>query len=78
MVNWNRKKVSLYPTIYSPSVGFNEGIFAIRYSLKTLSDYGYHNVALQKASGSGFATFEYLLRHNATTMWESWWWVLHC
>jgi hypothetical protein len=53
--------------------GFNEGIFAIRYALKTLSDNGFHNLALSKASGFGIGTFEYMLSHNATTMWESWW-----
>ena len=53
--------------------GFNEGIFAIRYSMKTLSDMGFHNVAVRKATGFGFATPEYMMRHNATTMWESWW-----
>jgi hypothetical protein len=53
--------------------GFHEGIFAIRYSLKTLSEMGFHHIALRKATGTGMATFEYLLRHNATTMWESWW-----
>mmetsp|Transcript_20452 Transcript_20452/g.42912 ORF Transcript_20452/g.42912 Transcript_20452/m.42912 type:complete len:1082 (-) Transcript_20452:914-4159(-) len=53
--------------------GFNEGILAIRYSLKVLSDNGFHHIALRKAAGFGFATPEYLLRHNATTMWESWW-----
>ena len=53
--------------------GFGEGIFAIRYSLKTLSDMGYHHIALRKASGIGFGTTEYMLSHNATTMWESWW-----
>jgi len=53
--------------------GFNEGIFAIRYSMKALSDMGFHNVALRKANGFGFATPEYMMGHNATTMWESWW-----
>mmetsp|Transcript_40975 Transcript_40975/g.72060 ORF Transcript_40975/g.72060 Transcript_40975/m.72060 type:complete len:1376 (-) Transcript_40975:70-4197(-) len=53
--------------------GFNEGIFAIRYALKTLSDMGFHHIALRKAAGFGFATSEYMMRHNATTMWESWW-----
>ena len=53
--------------------GFNEGIFGIRYSLKTLSDMGFHNIALRKAAGFGFGTPEYMMRHNATTMWESWW-----
>ncbi|KAK1749276.1 alpha-L-rhamnosidase [Skeletonema marinoi] len=53
--------------------GFHEGIFSMRYSLSTLSEMGFHHIALRKASGTGMATFEYLLRHNATTMWESWW-----
>lgn len=53
--------------------GFNEGILAIRYALKTLSDNGFHNIALSKAGGLGIGTFEYMLSHNATTMWESWW-----
>jgi len=53
--------------------GFNEGIFAIRYALKTLSDNGFHHIALRKASGTGMATVEYMMRHNATTLWESWW-----
>lgn len=53
--------------------GFNEGIFAVRYALKTLSESGYHNVALDKANGFGVGTYDYLLSHNATTMWESWW-----
>ena len=57
--------------------GFNEGILAIRYALKTLSEFGFHNVALRKATGIGFGTPEYMLRHNATTLWETWWWVLH-
>jgi hypothetical protein len=53
--------------------GFSEGIFAIRYALKTLSENGYHNVALDKANGFGVGTWEYMLSHNATTHWESWW-----
>jgi hypothetical protein len=53
--------------------GFHEGIFSMRYSLRTLSEMGYHHIALRKATGTGMATFEYLLGHNATTMWESWW-----
>ncbi|KAL7525668.1 hypothetical protein ACHAXR_001106, partial [Thalassiosira sp. AJA248-18] len=53
--------------------GFNEGIFAIRYALKTLSDTGFHHIALRKAAGFGFGTPEYMMRHNATSMWESWW-----
>lgn len=39
--------------------GFNEGIFAIRYALKTLSDNGFHHIALRKATGFGFGTPEY-------------------
>jgi hypothetical protein len=38
--------------------GFSEGIFAVRYSLKTLSDNGFHNVALGKATG------EYKMHHQ--------------
>ena len=53
--------------------GFNEGIFAVRYALNTLSESGYHNVALDKAAGFGVGTWEYMLSHNATTHWESWW-----
>jgi len=53
--------------------GFSEGIFAVRYALKTLSDNGFHNLALSKANGFGVGTFEYMLSHNATTHWESWW-----
>ena len=53
--------------------GLNEGILAIRYALKTLSDNGFHHIALRKVSGFGMATPEYMMRHNATTMWESWW-----
>ena len=53
--------------------GFSEGIFAVRYALKTLSDNGFHNLALSKANGFGCGTFEYMLSHNATTHWESWW-----
>ena len=53
--------------------GFNEGIFGIRYALKTLSDMGFHHIALRKASGIGFGTTEYFLSHNATTLWETWW-----
>jgi hypothetical protein len=53
--------------------GFNEGIFSVRYALKTLSETGYHNVALDKANGFGVGTWEYMLSHNATTHWESWW-----
>lgn len=53
--------------------GFNEGIFGIRYALKTLSEMGYHHIALRKASGIGFGTIQYFLSHNATTLWETWW-----
>merc|ERR1711862_179628 len=34
---------------------------------------GFHHIALKKATGIGFGTPEYMLRHNATTLWESWW-----
>lgn len=58
---------------WSQWYGFNEGIFAVRYALKTLSDNGFHNHALAKANGFGCGTFEYMMSHNATTHWESWW-----
>lgn len=89
---------------WSQWLGFNEGIFAIRYSMKILSEMvsfvtvhilsycttlitnhnrsplyhlhgrqGFHNIALRKAAGNGFGTFEYMLSHNSTTMWESFW-----
>ena len=50
-----------------------EGILAVRYGLKALSDIGFHNIALSKVTGEGCPSFEYMLSHNATTMWESWW-----
>eukprot|EP00804_Cyclotella_cryptica_P001694 CCRYP_009074-RA/>CCRYP_009074-RA protein AED:0.22 eAED:0.22 QI:0/0/0/1/1/1/8/0/796 len=53
--------------------GLNEGIFAIRYALKALSETGFHHIALRKAAGSGFATPKYMMSHNGTTMWESFW-----
>lgn len=67
------KRGNIWSMGWSQWHGFNEGIFAIRYALKTLSDNGYHNIALAKASGFGVGTFEYMLSHNATTHWESWW-----
>jgi hypothetical protein len=41
--------------------------------MKTLSEMGFHNIALRKAAGTGMATPEYMMSHNATTMWESFW-----
>jgi hypothetical protein len=48
-----------YVMSWSQWQGFNEGIFAIRYALKTLSDMGFHHIALRKATGFGFGTPEY-------------------
>jgi len=62
-----------YQMHWSQWQGFNEGILGVRYILKALSESGFHNVALGKAIGHGFGTIEYMLRHNATTMWETWW-----
>ena len=62
-----------YTMHWSQWQGFNEGIFGVRYIIKMLSESGFHNVALGKATGTGFGTIEYLLRHNATSMWETWW-----
>jgi len=67
------KRGSQWSMGWSQWYGFNEGIFAVRYALKTLSDNGFHNLALSKANGFGCGTFEYMLSHNATTHWESWW-----
>jgi len=49
-----------------------EGILAVRYNLKALSEQGFHHVALNKAAGIGYPSFEYQLSHNATTLWETW------
>jgi hypothetical protein len=67
------KRGSQWAMGWSQWHGFSEGILAIRYALKTLSDNGLHNIALAKANGFGVGTFEYMLAHNATTHWESWW-----
>mmetsp|Transcript_584 Transcript_584/g.1146 ORF Transcript_584/g.1146 Transcript_584/m.1146 type:complete len:1344 (+) Transcript_584:204-4235(+) len=67
------KRGTKYAMGWSQWQGMNEGIFGIRYALKTLSDMGFHNIALRKAAGFGFGTAEYMMRHNATTFWESWW-----
>jgi len=67
------KRGSKWSMGWSQWHGFSEGILAVRYALKTLSDNGFHNIALAKASGFGVGTFEYMLSHNATTQWESWW-----
>lgn len=67
------KRGSIWSMGWSQWFGFNEGIFAVRYALKTLSDNGYHDIALNKANGFGVGTWEYMLSHNATTHWESWW-----
>eukprot|EP00978_Attheya_sp_CCMP212_P003157 scaffold6566_cov49-Attheya_sp.AAC.1 len=50
-----------------------EGILGIRYSLKTLSDFGFHNIALSRVSNGNFPGFAYMMSFNATTMWETWW-----
>lgn len=50
-----------------------EGVLGIRYKLKALSDMGFHNIALSKATGVGCPSFEYMLSHNATTLWETFW-----
>jgi hypothetical protein len=67
------KRGSIWSMGWSQWYGFSEGILAVRYALKTLSENGLHNIALAKAAGYGVGTFEYQLSHNATTHWESWW-----
>ena len=49
------------------------GIFGMRYTLKTLSDNGFHSLALTKASGSYMPSFGMMLSFNATTLWETYW-----
>jgi len=68
-----KRNASHFAMAWSQWQGFGEGMLSIRYALQTLSDNGFHHIALQKAAGVGFGTPEYMLRHNATTMWESWW-----
>lgn len=67
------KRGSIWSMGWSQWYAFSEGILAVRYALKTLSENGLHNIALAKASGFGVGTYEYQLSHNATTHWESWW-----
>jgi len=69
----NDKGEDKYDIVWKRRHHMPEGILAIRYSLKALSDMGFHSIALTKATGEGFPGFEYMLSHNATTMWESWW-----
>ena len=68
-----RRAKNAFNTIWKRRHNTPEGILAIRYSLKALSDIGFHNIALTKVTGDGCPSFEYMLSHNATTMWESWW-----
>ncbi len=68
-----KRNATHFAMAWSQWQGFGEGMLSIRYSLQTLSDNGFHHIALQKAAGVGFGTPEYMLRHNATTLWESWW-----
>ena len=49
------------------------GIFGMRYTLKTLSDNGFHSLALTKASGTYMPSFGMMLSFNATTLWETFW-----
>lgn len=49
------------------------GIFALRYTMTTLSDLGFHDIALSKAAAVEIPSFDYMLSHNATTLWETWW-----
>jgi len=61
-----------YVTMYASRTSMFEGIFSIRFSLKTLSDMGFHDIALSKATASHYPGFQFMLSHNATTMWETW------
>ena len=59
-----------YQVVYERRKSLFEGIFSIRFTLKILSDMGLHDVALSKAAAVGFPSFDYMMSHNATTMWE--------
>jgi hypothetical protein len=69
----NERGEERFQTMWRSRHNTPEGILALRYSLNALSDMGLHNIALSKVTGDGFPSFEYMLSHNATTMWESWW-----
>ena len=63
-----------YQTVRMHRHSTPEGILSLRYTLKALSDNGFHNIALTKVSADlGCPSFAYMLSHNATTMWETWW-----
>uniref|UniRef100_A0A7S3DXN1 Alpha-L-rhamnosidase six-hairpin glycosidase domain-containing protein n=2 Tax=Entomoneis paludosa TaxID=265537 RepID=A0A7S3DXN1_9STRA len=51
----------------------NSGILDVKYTFKTLSDMGFHDIGLSKASGLQFPSFGYMMSFNATTLWETWW-----
>ena len=63
------KTWAMYKTRYA----IDGGILGIRYSLKTLSEMGFHNIALTKASGSYMPSYGMMLSFNATTLWETFW-----
>jgi len=71
-INYNadtQKSFSQYKQRYS----INIGIFGLKYTLKTLSDMGFHHVALSKASGTEMPSFGMFMAFNSTTLWETWW-----
>eukprot|EP00523_Entomoneis_sp_CCMP467_P003866 CAMPEP_0168761210 /NCGR_PEP_ID=MMETSP0724-20121128/23195_1 /TAXON_ID=265536 /ORGANISM="Amphiprora sp., Strain CCMP467" /LENGTH=1371 /DNA_ID=CAMNT_0008810305 /DNA_START=162 /DNA_END=4274 /DNA_ORIENTATION=- len=51
----------------------NSGILDVKYTFKTLSDMGFHDIGLSKASGNHFPGYGYMMSFNATTLWETWW-----
>jgi len=67
----------IYEALYSPRHSMFEGIFAVRYTLKALSDMGLHKLALSKTTSTDFGSFEWMLSFNATTLWETWYMSEH-
>ena len=57
--------------LYRMRYALMTGLFGIKYSLKTLSDNGFHSLGLTKASGSYMPSFGLMLSFNATTLWET-------
>ncbi|KAL7579512.1 hypothetical protein ACA910_007889 [Epithemia clementina (nom. ined.)] len=58
---------------YNERYAVTTGMLGMRYTLKTLSDNGFHSLALTKSSGSYMPSFGMMLSFNATTLWETIW-----
>lgn len=69
----NQNGQDRFRIVWKRGFHMGEGILAVRYTLFSLSDSGFHSVALNKVTGQGYPSYEYMLSHNATTVWESFW-----